>query len=205
MTVGCKSPPIDSPGNSPEWIQHRWYKESVSQSVDMDCCHLWMHTMMIPPRSSVYRSLLVCWHSVQKKHLTDCRECTSSPLHQLVHMMLQKGIKHWNYWLPRMHLSASQDQFKHLVQYGVRSPPKFIVWRLNSSFKFVLDFYSRIENFALFLQMSLHWKTFLHSSFIFLTLLAVYFQLASSNYTCRVMSNSTLKIFNTTSEFLFTL
>ena len=53
--------------------------------------------------------------------------------------------------------------------------------------------------------MSLHWKTFLHSSFIFLTLLAVYFQLASSNYTCRVMSNSTLKIFNTTSEFLFTL
>ena len=58
---------------------------------------------------------------------------------------------------------------------------------LNSSFKFLLDFYSRILNFTLFLQMSLHWKTFLHSSFIFLTLLAVYFQLASSNYTCRVI------------------
>ena len=117
MTVGCKTPPTDSPGNSPEWIQHRWYKESVSQSVDMDCCHLWMHTMMIPLQSSVYRSLLVCWHSVQRKHLTDCRECTSSLLHQLVHMMLQKGIKHWNYCLPRMH---QLDQFKHLVQTNVK-------------------------------------------------------------------------------------
>ena len=118
MTVGCKTPPTDSPGNSPEWIQHRWYKESVSQSVDMDCCHLWMHTMMIPLRTSVAHSLLVCWHSVQKKHLTDCRECTSSPLHQLVHMMLQKGIKHWNYWLPRMHLSArpiASRMLKHAV------------------------------------------------------------------------------------------
>ena len=28
--------------------------------------------------------------------------------------------------------------------YGVRSPPKFIVWILNSSFKFLLEFYSRI-------------------------------------------------------------
>ena len=120
MTVGCKTPPIDSPGNSPEWIQHRWYKESVSQSVDMDCCHLWMHTMMIPLRTSVAHSLLVFWHSVQRKHLTDCRECTSSPLHQLVHMMLKKGIKHWNYWLPRINL-YQLNQLKHHVQTNVKT------------------------------------------------------------------------------------
>ena len=54
--------------------------------------------------------------------------------------------------------------------------------------------------------MSLHWKTFLHSSFIF-------FDLARRVFSTRFiklhlpshMSNSTLKIFNTTSEFLFTL
>ena len=118
MTVGCKTPPTDSPGNSPEWIQHRWYKESVSQSVDMDCCHLWMHTMMIPLRTSVAHSLLVCWHSVQKKPLTDCREGASSLL--LVHMMLKKGIKHWNYWLPRINL-YQLNQLKHHVQTNVKT------------------------------------------------------------------------------------
>ena len=51
-------------------------------------------------------------------------------------------------------------------EYGVRSPPKFILWILNSSFKFLLEFYSRILNFTLFLQISHHWKTFLHSPFI---------------------------------------
>ena len=39
-----------------------------------------------------------------------------------------------------------------LSPYGVRSPPKFMVWILNSSFKFltlVLEFYSWIQNYSL--------------------------------------------------------
>ena len=93
------------------------------------------------------------------------------------------------------------------VIYCVRSPPKFIVWILNSSLKFLLEFYSRIK--------------ILHSSFRFPIIRkrcyflnsTLLFDLARRIFSTRFIklhlpshiSNSTLKIFNTTSEFSFTL
>ena len=78
--------------------------------------------------------------------------------------------------------------------YGVRSPPKFMVWIFNCWLKFsssTLGFYSWIKKFILFLKNSHYWKTFLLLSFSFwiqlfyLTSLAVHFQLALSNYTVK--------------------
>ena len=91
------------------------------------------------------------------------------------------------------------------------------IWRtipakihLNSSFKFLLEFYSRILDCTLFLQISHHWKTFLAFYFLNSTLL---FDLARRIFSTLFIklhlpshiSNSTLKIFNATSEFSFTL
>ena len=88
----------------------------------MDCCHLWMHTMMIPLQSSVGHSLLVCWHSVQRKHLTDCRECTSSPPHQLVHMMLNKQGKNVDKNIPTF--ASFSHQFSYLNSFLLRKKTK---------------------------------------------------------------------------------
>ena len=93
------------------------------------------------------------------------------------------------------------------VIYGVRSPPKFIVWILNSSLKFLLEFYSQIK----ILHSSFRFRIIRKRCYFLNSILL--FDLARRIFSTRFIklhlpshiSNSTLKIFNTTSEFSFTL
>ena len=74
---------------------------------------------------------------------------------------------------------------KRSLNYGVRSPPKFMLWILNCSFKFstlTVEFYSWINILHSSFKIHINFNVFLHLPFSFwtklfyLTLFAVHFQ-----------------------------
>ena len=79
MIVECIPLPTDLLENSLEWTQHRWYEVSVDQSVDMDYCHLLLHTMMMLMKSLVDCYWLVCWHRLWMMQLYYCLELIHFP------------------------------------------------------------------------------------------------------------------------------
>ena len=104
----------------------------------------------------------------------------------------------------------NQEGCADVYKYGVRSRPKFIVWILNSSLKFLLEFYSRIKILRSSFRFRIIRKRF-YTRLLFCILNSLL--LARRIFSTRFIklhllshiSNLTLKIFNTTSEFSFTL